>query len=63
MNGKASKRIRRAASITGRNVKQLKKEYKALPYHRRKMPKLNYPLPCKEGHSASLRRRLAGMQP
>lgn len=36
MNGKAAKRIRLAASICGRSAKALKKEYKQLPYHRRK---------------------------
>lgn len=56
MNGKVCKRIRIAAWISTRDYKQLKREYKALPYHRRKMPKLSSPYPCVEGHNALLRR-------
>lgn len=37
MNGKASKRIRLAAEITGRPVKEMRREYAALPYHRRRI--------------------------
>lgn len=37
MNGKAAKRIRLASEGSGVPVKQLKREYKALPYHRRKL--------------------------
>lgn len=37
MNGKVSKRIRWAARASGKSVKQLKREYLALPYHRRKL--------------------------
>lgn len=37
MNGQASKRIRLAAELAGIPVKQLKREYRALPYHRRRL--------------------------
>jgi hypothetical protein len=55
MNGRVSKRIRRAAQIFSarrsldETVKRLKKEYKRLPYHQRKTPEII-------GHSALLRR-------
>lgn len=55
MNGRVSKRIRRAAQIFSvprtlrQNIKRLKKEYKHLPYHQRKTPEVI-------GHSAKLRR-------
>lgn len=35
MNGKCSKRIRNAAFRSGRPKRALKREYMALPYHRR----------------------------
>lgn len=35
MNGRAAKRIRIASSICGRSTRTLKREYTALPYHRR----------------------------
>jgi hypothetical protein len=35
MNGRASKRIRLASAICRRSVRALKREYRALPYHRR----------------------------
>lgn len=55
MNGRVSKRIRRAAGIFANpaafdeTVKRLKQEYKVLPYHRRKTTEV-------VGHSAMLRR-------
>lgn len=54
MNGKASKRIRFAAACSHRDVAQLKKEYRALPYHRRRKPGIVI-----ESHSAVLRRKHA----
>jgi hypothetical protein len=35
MNGRAAKRIRIASAICRRPVRALKREYMALPYHRR----------------------------
>jgi hypothetical protein len=35
MNGQAARRIRHASEVSGIPVKQLKREYKAVPYHRR----------------------------
>lgn len=55
MNGRVAKRIRRATEIfskpsaLAKTVKRLKKQYKRLPYHKRKTPDVI-------GHSALLRR-------
>ena len=37
MNGRVSRRIRRASAKSGRPVKELKREYRRLPYHRRRL--------------------------
>lgn len=63
MNGRADKRIRIAARIISRSpevyrktIKRLKREYRVLPYHRRNLPVAAGDRPCKESHSALLRR-------
>lgn len=38
MNGKCVKRIKHAAFRCSRDWKELRREYLALPYHRRKLP-------------------------
>lgn len=38
MNGQAARRIRHAAVKSERPVRELKREYKRLPYHRRTIP-------------------------
>lgn len=69
MNGKAAKRIRQAYRVADSNpgswthpwqspkptIKQLKKEYYALPYHRRDMREMCMPNTVRKGHSERLK--------
>ncbi len=38
MNARVSRRLRRLSSMTGKDIKQLKREYRAVPFHQRKLP-------------------------
>lgn len=51
MNGKAAKRIRIAARICQQDVADLKRQYRKLPYHRRKILGVHI-----DSHSELLRR-------
>ncbi len=51
MNGKLAKRIRFASQISQQPVAELKRQYRALPYHRRKIAGVKI-----DGHTAAIQR-------